>query len=183
MKPLLCTAVVLLAFSGVSKGSPVEEAVPLPSLTNVAASIRTELEVHGDRAMGKDVYHWSTRLERIEGCRAEFSVRLANNLAEATVRIESVELSLGALDPYGIEMQQKHWLQLPCVNGQSCVFSTSTCTQRSKDGIVTDCTTPSQKRVDSFSLQLDGDAESAQRLQQALRAAVSACRQPSRVTF
>ena len=80
-------------------------------------------------------------------------------------------------------MQQKHWLQLPCADGQSCVFSTSTCTRRSKDGIVIDCTTPSQKRVDAFSLQLDGDAESAQRLQQALREAVSACREPSRVTF
>ena len=179
MKRSFCTAIVWLALSAIS----VEEAVPLASMRTVAASIRTELEAHGERVMGKDVFHWSTRLEKIEGCHAEFSVRVANNLADATLRVESVNFSLGVLDPYGIEMQQNHWLSLPCRGGQSCIFSTSTCTQKSKDGIVIDCTTSSEKRVDAFSLQLDGDADSAQRLQLALREAVSACRLPTRVTF
>jgi hypothetical protein len=90
---------------------------------------------------------------------------------------------LGALDPYGIEMQQKHWLQLPCAGGQQCVFSTTTCSRKDANGIVTDCTTASQKRVDAFALQFDGDADSAQRLETAFRQAVETCRQPSRVTF
>src|SRR6266480_4534020 len=132
MKRLLCTGVLMLFLSSFSPASPMEEAVS-SSLTTVTASIRTELEAHGERVMGKDLYHWSTRLERIEGCRAEFSVRLTNRLADATMHIESVNFSLGALDPYGIEMQQKHWLQLPCMGGQSCVISTSTCTQMSKE--------------------------------------------------
>jgi len=183
VKALLCIAVVLALLSGLSLASPVEGTAHQPLLITAAASIRTELEVHGERVLGKDLYHWSTRLERIEDCRAEFSVRLANNMGAATLSIESVNFSLGALNPYGIEIQQKHGLKVPCRGGESCVFSTSTCTRASKDGTVIDCTTPNQKRVDFFSIQLDSDEESAQRLQLALREAVSACRQPSSVTF
>jgi hypothetical protein len=77
----------------------------------VASAIESELEGHGERVMGKEMIHWSTRLEKVEDCRAEFTVRTI------------------------------------------------------------------------LALQLDGDAESAQRLQAAFRAAVDSCRQPSRVTF
>ena len=183
MKRLLWTAALLLSLCGVSLAAPVEQAAHPASLTTVAANIQSELEVHGERVLGKDAYHWSTRLEKIEDCRAEFSVRLSNNLAEPTVQVESVSFSLGALDQYGIEWKQKHWLELPCSERQACVFSTTTCTRRSKEGILIDCTTPNQKRGNTFSLQLDGDAASAQRLQQVLSEAVAACRQPSNVSF
>jgi len=183
MKPLLCIAVVLTLFSGLCLASPAEEGASQPALVAAAESIRSELAVHGERVLGKDVYHWSTRLERIDGCRAEFSVRLANNIGGATVNLESINFSLSALEPDAIEMEQNHWLKLPCQSRDKCILSTSTCTRTSKDGIVIDCTTPSQKRADYFPMQLDGDLQSAQRLQQALREAVIACRQPSRVTF
>ena len=183
MKPLLCIAVVLTFFSGLCLASSAEESATQPALTAAAESIRSELVVHGERVLGKDVYHWSTRLERIDGCRAEFSVRLANNIGGATVNLESVNFALSALEPYAIELDQNHGLKLPCHGRERCIFSTSTCTRTSKDGIVIDCTTPSQKRADAFSVQMDGDSQSAQRLQQALRDAVGACSQPSRVTF
>jgi hypothetical protein len=183
MKHSLTIAIGLLSLTGLLMAQPPEEVGSHASVKTVASAIQTELEAHGERVMGKDVYHWSTRLEKFEDCRAEFSVRVTSNLADSTVHVESVKLSLGALDPYGIEMQQKHWLQLPCAGGQTCIFSTTTCSRKSANGIVTDCTTASQKRVDAFSLQFDGDADSAQRLEAAFRQAVESCRQPSRVTF
>jgi hypothetical protein len=183
MKNPLWVTVVLLSLTGLSIANPAPDAATAPAPTTVAMAIRTELETHGERVLGKETYRWSTRLESIEDCRAHFSVRVTSNLDEAIVHVESVTFSLGALDQYGIEMQQNHWLQLPCVSGQSCVISTSTCTRKSKDGIVIDCSTPSQKQASSFSLQLDGNAESAERLQRVLRQAVDACRQPTRVTF
>lgn len=182
MKRLLPIAVVLLFLAGLSVAQPVEEATSRASLKTVEMAIQTELEGHGERILGKELYHWSTRLEKIENCRAEISVRLANNLAEPTVHVESVSFSLGALEPYGIEMQ-KHYLQLPCAEQQKCIFSTSTCSRKTASGIVIDCTTPSQSRIHAFALQFDGDAGSAQRLQQAFRQAVESCRQPSLVTF
>jgi hypothetical protein len=182
MKRPLLIAAVLMFLAGLSLARPVEQATPGDSLKAVAATIRTELEGHGERILGKEIYHWSTRLEKIEDCRAEFSVRLTRNAADSTVDLEIVNFSLGALDPDGIGMQ-KHYLQLPCASGELCVFSTSTCSRRSPDGIIIDCTTASQKRVDAFALQFDGDADSAQRLQEAFRQAAAACRQPSRVTF
>jgi hypothetical protein len=181
MKPSILIA-VLLSFTGICLAQPVEAAASRASVKTVASAIESELQGHGERVMGKEMIHWSTRLEKVEDCRAEFTLRTISNLADATVRVESVSFSLGALYPYGIEMQ-KHWLQLPCADRNQCIFSTSTCSQKSAAGIVTDCGTASQKRVDSFALQLDGDAASAQRLQAAFRAAVDSCRQPSRVTF
>ena len=181
MKPSILIA-VLLSVTGLGVAQPVEEAVNRASVKTVAAAIENELQGHGDRVMGKDVLHWSTRLEKVEDCRAEFTVRTTSNLADSTVRVESVSFSLGALDPYGIGIQ-KHWLQLPCAEQGQCIFSTSTCRQTSADGIVTDCGTASQKRVDNFALQFDGDADSARRLEAAFRQAVESCRQPTLVTF
>jgi hypothetical protein len=183
MKRLFCCASALLALAGLSLASPVKNTAHAPSLPAAEASIRTELERHGDRILGKELYHWSTRLEKIEDCRAEFSVRIANHLRQSTVAIQSVNFSLGALDGYGIEMQQNHWLQLPCLHRESCVSSIATCTQTSEEGIITDCSTPSQGRAEAFSLQLDGDPEAAQRLQEALRQVVDACQQPRTVAF
>lgn len=173
---------VLLSSTGLCLAQPVEDATPRASVKTVASAIESELQGHGERVMGKEMIHWSTRLEKVEDCRAEFTVRTVSNFAESTVRVETVSFSLGALEPYGIQMQ-KHWLQLPCADQNQCIFSTSTCSQKSASGIVTDCGTASQKRVDTFALQVDGDAESAQRLETAFRAAVDSCRQPSRVTF
>jgi len=181
MKPSILIA-VLLSCTGLCLAQPVEEAANRASVKTVASAIESELEGHGERIMGKDTLHWSTRLEKVEDCRAEFTVRTTTNLADSTVRVESVSFSLGALDPYGIEMQ-KHWLQLPCADGSPCIFSTSTCSQKSADGVVTDCGTANQKRVDTFALQYDGDADSAQRLEAAFRQAIESRRQPDRVTF
>ena len=182
MKRLLLIAAVLLSLTGLSMAQPVEEGTSNASLVTVAGTIQAELEGHGERVLGKEIYRWSTRLEKMEDCRAEFSVRLTDNLAASTVHVETVSLSLGALNPYGIEFQ-KHWLQLPCAERENCVFSTTTCTQKSANGIVTDCTTPSQKQANAFALEFDGDAGSAQRLLQAFRQAALTCRQPARVTF
>jgi hypothetical protein len=178
----LLIAIVLMSLAGFSLGSPVQEGGSRASLKTVASAIQSELEGHGERILGKELYHWSTRLEKIENCRAEFSVRLTSNLSDSTVHVESVSFSLGALDLYAMEMQ-KSLLHLPCVNREKCVFSTSTCSRKTKDGITIDCATASQSRVDTFALQFDGDADSAQRLQEAFRTAVNTCREPSRVTF
>jgi hypothetical protein len=183
MKRSLSIAIGLLSLTGLLLAQPPEPADSHASVRTVASAIETELEGHGERIMGKEMLHWSTRLEKVEDCRAEFTVRMSNNIGDSTVHVETVSFSLGALDPDGIEMQQKHWLQLPCFDGQPCIFSTSTCKQKSANGIVTDCGTANQKRVDAFSLQFDGDANSAQRMQAAFREAVESCRQPSRVTF
>jgi hypothetical protein len=181
MKPSILIA-ILLTCTGLCLAQPVESA-HRASVKTVAAAIGSELESHGERVMGKEMIHWSTRLEKVEDCRAEFTVRTTSRLGDSTVRVESVSFSLGALDPYGIEMQQKHWLQLPCTDQRQCVFSTTTCSQKSAGGIVTDCGTANQKRVDTFALQLEGDADSAQRLEAAFRQAIESCQQPDRVTF
>jgi hypothetical protein len=140
------------------------------------------LESHGERVLGRDVYHWSTRLEKMEDCRAEFSVRVINNFGEATTCTETVQFSLGALDPYGID-PQKSYLLLLCSGKENCVHSTSTCSTKSKDGIVTGCTNASPKRLQSFMLEFDGDAASAARLEKAVRQAIDVCRAPKAVTF
>lgn len=183
MKNFPRIAFVLLALTGLTLANPAPEAASSPAPTNVAMAIRTELESHGDRVMGRELYRWTTRLEGIEGCRAQFTVRIANNLSDNTVHVENISFSLGAVDEYSIEIKQNHWLQIPCAPGQNCIFSTSTCTRRSKDGIEIDCSTPSQKLADAFSLQMDGNPEAAERLQTFLRQAVDACTQPKRVTF
>lgn len=161
---------------------PAREANPRASMQELETAIHTELEHHGERVMGSEMYYWSTRLERIEDCRAEFSVRLTSKFHSDTVRTEAVNFSLGAIEPYGIDLQ-KHWLELPCAHGEKCIFSTSRCTATSKEGMVTDCTTPSQKRVDSFTLQLDEDAAAGARLERAFRKAILLCREPAPVTF
>jgi hypothetical protein len=152
------------------------------SFAQLASAIQTELESHGDRVLGQDAYHWSTRLERMEDCRAEFSVRVISKFGEASTRTETVQFSLGAIDPYGIDLQ-KSYLVLPCTGQENCVHSTSTCSTKNKNGIVTDCTSASPKRLPSFPLEFDGDAASASRLEKAVRQAVEGCRVPKAVTF
>jgi hypothetical protein len=152
------------------------------SFAQLASAIQTELENHGDRVLGQDAYHWSTRLEKMEDCRAEFSVQVINHFGEANTRTETVRFSLGALDPYGIELQ-KSYLVLPCSGIENCVYSTSTCSTKNKDGIVSSCTSASPKRLPSFRLEFDGDAASASRLEHAVREAVDVCRAPKAVTF
>ncbi len=152
------------------------------SLDRLGATIQTDLENHGNRVLGHETYSWSTRLERFSGCRAEFSVRVTSNFGDNTVRVETVNFSLGALEPFSIELQ-KSWLQLPCAGREKCVFSTSTCSRKTKNGMITDCATASQKRVESFLLQLDGDPAAAARLERVFREAVNLCREPKTVTF
>jgi len=182
MRPILCVVTALLFLAAWCAAAPMNNAA-IPAVAGVEASLRAELEVHGERILGRDAYHWSTRLAGIHDCRAEFSVRVANTVNETTIAIETVSFSLGALDAYGIEMQQNHWLQLRCLNGDKCVSSAATCSRKTKEGLVVDCTTASQKRADGFSLQFDGDSAAAQRMAQALRQAVDACREPVAVAF
>ncbi len=160
---------------------PADEAGSRASLMKFAATIQMELESHGERVLGQETYHWSTRLEKLEDCRAEFSVRVTNNFGDASARTEAVNFSLGALDPYGIDLQKK-WLELPCAGREKCVYSTSTC-KTTKGGVVTDCASASPQRVESFKLEFDGDPGSASRLEEAFHHAIDLCRAPKAVTF
>jgi len=173
---------VLFCLSALALAQRSVEVISRPSLERLAATIQAELQSHGERVLGHGAYRWSTRLGKIENCRAELTVRVDNNVGEASVRTETVEFSVGALEPYAMDLQ-KGWLELPCANREKCIFSTSTCSGKSKDGIVIDCGTASQKRVDSFRLEYDGDVASASRLQRAFRQAINLCRAPKPVTF
>lgn len=183
MRRLIHLAIVLSTLSAGLLAQPVEQSAKDAALVSVASTIQVELESHGDRVHGKELYHWSTRLEKAEGCHIEFSERLTDNYAEPTVRVKDVSFSLGALDPKAVAMQN-HFLQLACDDdNQDCIFSTSTCTHTSAQGIVTDCSSPNQSYADGFALQVDGDEASSERLEQAFRKAVLACQQPTRVSY
>jgi hypothetical protein len=182
MKRSLLLAIALPFFAALLFAQTAREAQPRALLNELAATIQTELQSHGERVLGHETYRWSTRLEKMADCRAELSVRVTSNLGETVIRTESVSFSLGALHPHSIELQ-KNWLQLPCAGGANCIISTSTSSRKTKDGMVLDCTTASQKRVDSFALQLDGDADASLQLERAFRKAVDACRAPIAVTF
>ena len=171
---LPCLAALLLA-------RPMREPAR-PALNDLESDIQAELESHGERVMGKEAYRWSTRLEKISDCRAELKVRVTSNLGDTVVRTDSVQFSLGALQTYGLELQ-KNWLVLPCAGHEKCISSISTCTKTTKGGIVVDCTTVSQKREESFSLQLDGDSAASSRLERAFRQAVNSCHEPTTVSF
>ncbi len=181
MTRLRLLALVLLSFTALMRAQSAQES-SRPSMANLTATIQAELESHGDRVLGKGLYGWSTRLNKIEECRAELSVRVTSNTGEATVRTETVNFSLAAIEPNGIELQ-KNWLALPCAGKEKCIFSTSTCSTKTKDGIVIDCATPSQKRVDALELEFDGDVAAASRLERAFRQAIDLCRTPKPVTF
>ncbi len=178
--PLLC--LVLLSLTAPLPAQPAPEASSSPSIETLTVAIQTEFESHGDRVLSNGLYGWSTRLNKIEACRAEFSVRVTNTTGETSIHTETVSFSLGAIEPYGIALQ-KNQLALPCIGKSKCIFSTSTCSTKSKDGIVIDCATPSQKRVDSIALELDGDVAAAARLERAFHQAVDLCRTPKPVTF
>jgi hypothetical protein len=184
-RTLLPLALVLLSFSSLLFSQPAQNTNQGADLDALAATIRTELEAHGDRVLGQDAYRWSTRLEGISNCRAEFSVRVSNNVGQNTVRTEVrteyVELSLGALDRIGVS-PQKSWLEIPCLNKANCIASSTACVQKSKDGIVTDCSTASQKRVDTFRLELDSEA-AISRMQKVFSSAIDICRAPAGVAF
>jgi len=151
-------------------------------MENLAAAIQAELGSHGDRVLGNGLYGWSTRLNKIDGCRAELSVRVTNNKEESSVRTETVNFSLGDIEPHDVELQ-KNRLELPCARKEECIFSTSTCSATTKSGIVIDCATSSQKRVKSFTLELDGDVAAASRLEKTFRQAVDLCHAQQSVTF
>jgi hypothetical protein len=182
MKRFLLTAVVTCFLTAVVPAQSAPDANRSASPQDVVATIQSELEIHGERMLGQETYRWSTRLEKYDACRVEFSVRVVSNFGDATVRTETVKFSLGAIDPYGIA-PKKSRLELPCSNGERCVFSTSTCSKKTKNGITTDCATAIQQRVDTFSLQLDRDDAAASRLELAFRKAANLCREPKSVAF
>jgi len=159
---------------------------PMSELDDLAARIGAELEVHGERVLGRDAMRWSTRLERISDCRAVFSVRVSNNIGESTVgeptvRTESVNFSLGAIDRKGVD-PHLGWLVMPCLGKQECVVLSTTCSKTSKSGIVIDCTTASRERSIRFDLHVDGQ-EAALRLAPMIGRAIEICRSPAGVTF
>jgi hypothetical protein len=177
---LLVLIPLVLAPLLLAQASPLPN--PRPPIDNLAAAIQTDLTSHGDRILGNGLYSWSTRLNKIDGCRAELSVQVTNNNAEPEVRTETVNFSLGAIAPPSVELRKSR-LELPCTHQEKCIFSTSTCSVKTKSGIVIDCATPSQKRVESFTLELDGDGDAAARLERAFRQAVDLCHSLPPITF
>jgi hypothetical protein len=180
MKQVPCIAVAVLALAGMLPAQSIANTSDA-TLRNASLAIESELETHGGRMMGKDAYSWSTRLEKLDGCRMELSVRTVNHVTDPAVSIETVSFSLGALDPYSMDIQ-KHWLQISCMS-EDCIYSTTKCSRRSPDGVVADCTTPNQKWAHGFALEMDGDPASAQRLAQDFQEAVLDCRRPTQVSF
>lgn len=171
---LPCAAALLLA-------QPAREP-DRPALRELESNIQSELESHGDRVMGHDAYRWSTRLETISGCRVELRVRATNSIGEKIVHEDSIRFSLGALERFEIG-SQKNWLALPCVGHEKCISTVSICTKTTKDGIVVDCSSKSEKREESFSLQFDGDAGAASRLDRDFRRAVELCHEATPAGF
>ncbi len=169
-----CLAALLLA-------QPVFEPAR-PAMGELQSNIQSELETHGDRVMGQDAYRWSTRLETISGCRAELRVRATNSVGEKVVHDDSIRFSLGAIERYEIG-RQKNWLALPCVGHEKCISTISTCTKTTKDGIVINCSNSGRKQEESFSLQFDGDAGAASRLERDFRRAVELCREAAPAGF
>jgi len=151
-------------------------------LKRLAAEIGAELKDHGERTMGREMVHWSTRLQYFDDCHASVSVRTDSKYASPTIRIENVTFLLGALDPLNIDLQKK-WMSLSCKGAEKCITSSSTCSTRSKEGIVTDCSTSGANLTETYALHYDGDAASAERLKRAFQRAIEVCRQPIPVHF
>ncbi len=153
-------------------------------MENLTAAIQAELDNHGDRVVDHGLFGWSTRLNKIEMCRAELSVRVTNtnNKDETSVRTETVNFSLGAIEPYEFQLE-KNYLELPCARHEKCVSSSATCISTTKGGIVIDCATQSRKRTESLLLEFDGDVAAAARLEQDFRQAVDFCHELEPVTF
>src|ERR1700686_2633363 len=109
--PLL--VLIPLALTALLLAEPAQDAGPPPSMDNLTTAIQSELNTHGDRMLGKRLLGWSTRLNKIVDCRAEFLVRVTSNFtADASVQTETVNFSLGAINPYDIELN-KNRLVLP----------------------------------------------------------------------
>jgi hypothetical protein len=170
---LLCAFPYRQSFAGAS---------PRAGLANIESGIQGELKSHGDRVIGNEAIHWTTRLEGIDGCRASISVRTVTNYGEPTVRVEKSSFSLGAINPYNIDVQ-KNWVVLYCFNGEKCIFSTTNCATTRRDGVALDCTPASGRFSDSLKVNFDGDAASGTRLQQSFRRAVDLCRESQPVAF
>jgi len=153
-----------------------------PAIRELESNIQSELQIHGERVMGHEMVHWSTRLEKISNCRAQFTVRVSSNYGEPSVRTNNVSFSLGAIEPVEIALVQ-NWLQLRCAGQKLCINSFSTCAKTTREGIVVDCGASSQKSEEIFPLQLDGDPKAAARLEQYFSLAVDACHQATPVSF
>ena len=159
-----------------------QEADSRASLQELSATLQSELEGHGDRVLGPQVYRWSTRLQQVKDCRADLSIQVTDHYGTSVVRLDQVHFSLAAIEPGDISLK-KSWLSLSCARKEKCFFSTSTCSKTTKDGIVVDCASASQKRDDSLALQFDGDSGAAARMEEAFRQAIELCRTPKAVAF
>lgn len=182
MKQSVLVAAVLISSVVSLVAQPAGVAQRRARIDELTTTIQNELETHGERVLGHETYRWSTRLERASNCRIELSVRITSNMGETTIQTESVRFSLVTIAPLGVGLQKK-WLQLSCAGKEKCIFSTTTCTKKTKEGIVVNCTTADQKSVDSFALQLDDDKKASLRLERTFRQAVELCHQPQPVDF
>jgi hypothetical protein len=152
-------------------------------MEHLTASIHGELESHGDRVPSDGVYAWNTRLNKIEGCRAELLVLVHYTVDDQdSFRSDTVTFSLGSIERYEIDLQ-KNWLDLPCAHKDKCIFTMSNCRTRTRSGVAMDCATQNWQRAESFRLELDGDDAAASRLEKAFRNAVDLCHVPEAVAF
>jgi hypothetical protein len=151
-------------------------------LRALETSIRSRLEQHGERVLGKDAYRWSTRLDSLEGCRVTLVETVTNNVGEQVVRHNEVSVPLGKIGETSIE-PEKVRLVLSCSAHDPCVFTHSTCTKTTKQGITVDCSSPGEKRQEALRLQLDGSEAAALELERDFRRAVELCHAPLTTTF
>jgi hypothetical protein len=153
-----------------------------PSMNELESRIQRELDAHGKRVLGHDAYSWKTQLDHIAVCRAYLTVHQVSKLGEVVIHDETVEFSLGSIEATGVE-PDKGWIVLPCTVHQKCITRVSSCSKTTKDGLAVDCSEKGDRREESFSLEYDGDAGAASRLQQDFRQAIELCREATHVDF
>lgn len=146
-------AAVVLAAACLGPG--VAAQTPSDEVLDLKTSIQSKLEKHGDRVIGQNVYHWTTRLESLDQCRAIMTVREETMMGERTVREEQVNISLGRITWVAMD-EHKKWINVPCLAWDRCISVRATCTKTTKDGITVDCSSPGIKQDATFRLQWDG---------------------------
>jgi hypothetical protein len=151
-------------------------------LRALEASIRGQLEQHGERVMGKDAYRWSTRLDTLSACRATLVETVTINVDELITRRNEVTVPLGKIGQSRIE-PDNNWLVLICLEHERCIFIDSTCTKTTKQGFTVDCSSPGGARQEELHLQLDRSASAAKQLERDFRRAIELCQAPALAVY
>ena len=168
-------AAVVLTAACLGPGAAAQS--PSDEVRDLESSIQSKLEKHGERVLGQNAYHWTTRLDSLDQCRAVMTVREVTSLGERTVREEQVNISLGRITWVAMD-ENKKWINVPCQSWDRCVSVRATCTKTTKDGITVDCSSPGVKQDAAFRLQWDGSEEAGRQMERDLRRAVELCRTP-----